>query len=300
MRTDPQAESLRFGERCLYISKATAAELDTQVVQSQITSSERELRASYGDGETNDGTLRIGNYLYPSMPRPVDQFSHSLAAHNGRAADAANECWRPESFLYPARRYPRCQRIKPTSNVPPAADGPAIPGHRPAVNRNSGGEDSDGRGADPQTLGQRGKDVLHIGRVLRSNVRAGMVRCSLSTLPGAPRTVSGLQRDELIGTACEHRARWRTENRHVSSQICARICARDAAGRLETGETRSHGRRQGSHVRRGQREHRRPPKTAETEVVRLITQRSQVQILPPLPRSRAGSRTENRPLHVSC
>jgi len=31
---------------------------------------------------------------------------------------------------------------------------------------------------------------------------------------------------------------WKIENQQVSYRICARICARDAVGRVETGETR--------------------------------------------------------------
>jgi len=50
-----------------------------------------------------------------------------------------------------------------------------------------------------------------------------------------------------------------------------------------------------SPVRRGQRGHRRRPETPETHVVWLITQRSRVQIPPPLPGLKVGSRTENRP-----
>ena len=67
------------------------------------------------------------------------------------------------------------------------------------------------------------------------------------------------------------------------NQICARICARDAAGRVETGETRRAERDLARRVRRGQRGEQGRSGTPETGVVVLITQRSQVQILPPLP-----------------
>ncbi len=49
-------------------------------------------------------------------------------------------------------------------------------------------------------------------------------------------------------------------------------------------------------VGRGQRGDQRLPETAETQVGRLITQRSRVQIPPPLPRPEALSRTEKGPL----
>jgi hypothetical protein len=52
-------------------------------------------------------------------------------------------------------------------------------------------------------------------------------------------------------------------------------------------------------IRPAQRHHRRPRETPETCVVLLMTQRSQVQILPPLPSSEAVPRTEGRPLACS-
>jgi len=49
-------------------------------------------------------------------------------------------------------------------------------------------------------------------------------------------------------------------------------------------------------VCRGQRDDRRLPETAKTRVVWLITQRSRVQIPPPLPRPEALFRTGRGPL----
>ena len=66
----------------------------------------------------------------------------------------------------------------------------------------------------------------------------------------------------------------------VKNRFCARICARDAAGRAETGETQYTREDFRSQVCRGQRYDGRRPETGETGVVVLITQRSQVQILP--------------------
>src|SRR6516165_6585404 len=71
-------------------------------------------------------------------------------------------------------------------------------------------------------------------------------------------------------------------NRLARSLICARICARDAAGRVETRETLQTGMNAQPSVRRGQRGDQRRRETAETHVVWLITQRSRVQIPPPL------------------
>jgi hypothetical protein len=55
--------------------------------------------------------------------------------------------------------------------------------------------------------------------------------------------------------------------------ICARICARDAAGQAETGKTQKTRDDFIPHVCRGQRGDWRLPETAETHVVWLITQR---------------------------
>ena len=80
-----------------------------------------------------------------------------------------------------------------------------------------------------------------------------------------------------------------------SDLICARICARDATGRVETWETQRTRHERPPSVRRGQRGDQRPRETPETHVVWLITQRSRVQIPPPLPRPEALSRTEKGP-----
>ena len=69
-------------------------------------------------------------------------------------------------------------------------------------------------------------------------------------------------------------------NQQAGRLICARICARDAAGHAETQEAWYDFMPQ---VCRGQRGERRLSKTGETYVVVLITQRSRVQIPPPLP-----------------
>ena len=86
-------------------------------------------------------------------------------------------------------------------------------------------------------------------------------------------------------------------NPQAGRRICARICARDAAGHVETGETQKAWDDFTPQVCRGQRGDRRLSETGETHVVRLITQRSRVQIPPPLPicRSEASSRTEKGP-----
>jgi len=81
----------------------------------------------------------------------------------------------------------------------------------------------------------------------------------------------------------------RIANRQVSDQFCKPICKPDAAGQAETGETQKAGDDLAPYVCRGQYGDMRPPETAETRVVWLITQRSRVQIPPPLPRPEAGS-----------
>ena len=66
------------------------------------------------------------------------------------------------------------------------------------------------------------------------------------------------------------------------SPFCKPICKPDAARQLETGETEPTERDEICPVRRGHRARERRPETPETEVVWLITQRSRVQIPPPL------------------
>jgi hypothetical protein len=88
-------------------------------------------------------------------------------------------------------------------------------------------------------------------------------------------------------TRARNRSAWQ-----LRRPICARICARDAAGQAETGETQKARDDFALQVFRDQYSDQRLPETAETHVVWLITQRSEVQILPPLPSSEALFRTE--------
>src|SRR5260370_4784584 len=78
-------------------------------------------------------------------------------------------------------------------------------------------------------------------------------------------------------------------NPQVIDRSCAPICARDSTGRLENGQTQQSQCERVPNIRRGQFIDERPPETPETGVVCLITPRSHVQILPPLPRSEADS-----------
>jgi hypothetical protein len=75
----------------------------------------------------------------------------------------------------------------------------------------------------------------------------------------------------------------------VKNRFCKPICKPDAAGQAEMAEMRKAGDDLTPQVGRGQCGDQRLPETAETRVVWLITQSPQVQILPPLPRSEAGS-----------
>jgi hypothetical protein len=65
--------------------------------------------------------------------------------------------------------------------------------------------------------------------------------------------------------------------------FCKPLCKPDASGRCETGEMQKNRDNLTPPIRTGQRDDQRLPETAETYVVVLITQRSEVQILPPLP-----------------
>jgi hypothetical protein len=69
----------------------------------------------------------------------------------------------------------------------------------------------------------------------------------------------------------------------ASGAVCKRICKPDAAGQPETGETEPTERDGICPVCRGHQARGRRLETAETDVVWLITQRSRVQIPPPLP-----------------
>ena len=91
----------------------------------------------------------------------------------------------------------------------------------------------------------------------------------------------------------------RAETR-INSLFCKPICKPDAARQLETGETDPTERDGTGPVRRGHYVRERLPGTSETNVVWLITQRSRVQIPPPLPRPEALSRQRKGLLHLVC
>jgi hypothetical protein len=69
----------------------------------------------------------------------------------------------------------------------------------------------------------------------------------------------------------------RLENPQVTYPICARVCARDAAGPIETEEMPSFDTDAVPPVDRGQRDDRRRSERPETYVVWLITQRRTVR-----------------------
>ena len=81
------------------------------------------------------------------------------------------------------------------------------------------------------------------------------------------------------------RGRGRRGKSQVNRLFCKPICKPDAAKQSETGETGRSERDVFRSVRRGHRIRERLPETPETDIVWLITQRSQVQILPALPGS---------------
>jgi hypothetical protein len=68
----------------------------------------------------------------------------------------------------------------------------------------------------------------------------------------------------------------------MNSLFCKPICKPDAARQYETGETDPTGRDGIRPVCRGHHARERLPETSETHIVWLITQRSRVQIPPPL------------------
>jgi hypothetical protein len=82
----------------------------------------------------------------------------------------------------------------------------------------------------------------------------------------------------------------------INSLFCKPICKPDAARPYETGETEPTERDGICPVCRGHHACGRRSETGETHVVWLITQRSRVQIPPPLPRPEALFRTGRGPL----
>jgi hypothetical protein len=78
--------------------------------------------------------------------------------------------------------------------------------------------------------------------------------------------------------------------------LCTHLCT----GQAETGQMQKSLDSFMPQVCRGQHGHQRQPGTSETGVAWLITQRSRVQIPPPLPRSEAPFRTGRGLSHVVC
>jgi hypothetical protein len=126
--------------------------------------------------------------------------------------------------------------------------------------------------------------TAHNARTIRTNL--GYVRPEKQTVgssPGGPRTLEG-------------------RNPQFRNPICARICARDAAGQTEIGETRKTRNNLVAHACRGQRDDERLFETQETRVVWLITQRSGFKSRPryQVGRSEASSDHGRGLLHAPC
>jgi hypothetical protein len=79
----------------------------------------------------------------------------------------------------------------------------------------------------------------------------------------------------------------RVRELQIKSLLCKPICKPDATRQPETGETEPTERDGICPVHRGHRTRKRQPETGKTQVVWLISQRSRVQIPPPLPRPEA-------------
>jgi hypothetical protein len=99
------------------------------------------------------------------------------------------------------------------------------------------------------------------------------VRAGLTTITGSEPT----GREHVCSRPSERR------KPQVKNGFCKPIRKPDVAGQAETGEMQKARHDFAPEVGQGQRGDQRLPETAETYVGRLITQRSEVQILPPLP-----------------
>jgi hypothetical protein len=86
----------------------------------------------------------------------------------------------------------------------------------------------------------------------------------------------------------------------INSLFRKPVCKPDAARQHETGETEPTERDEICPVRHGRRTRERLPETPETCVVWLITQRSEVQILPPLPISQFKGLFRSRKRPLAC
>jgi hypothetical protein len=111
--------------------------------------------------------------------------------------------------------------------------------------------------------------------------------------PGVPQG-SRLAGPDTVQRDSHGRAEW-CGNLQIIRLFCKPICKPDAARQRETGETEPTEQDRICPVRRGHHARERQSETGETHVVWLITQRSRVQIPPPLPRPEALSRTEKGP-----
>ena len=129
--------------------------------------------------------------------------------------------------------------------------------------------------ADP---GQNPSAVRFGSSRVRGRVRAGPGAVSW---PMAGPTAVTSTRAPHCKALCH--AHWNDRDPQARNRFCKPICKPDAAGQLETGETWKDRVDFAAQVGRGQRGDRRLLETGETRVVWLITQRSRVQIPPPLP-----------------
>jgi hypothetical protein len=109
------------------------------------------------------------------------------------------------------------------------------------------------------------------------------------------------QANAVVDVACADFSKGRGEPR-VHRLFCKPICKPDVAKQAETAEKGPSERDVFRFVRRDHPIRERLPETSETCIVVLITQRSQVQILPPLQRCRSEAPSSHGRglLHVVC
>ena len=133
------------------------------------------------------------------------------------------------------------------------------------------------------TIESAGTERLPLGSDFPFRGVPGTAQSATSPRISRPRTIMPSWPAMPCGSFPGSREPRRSESPGRADRSCARICARDAAGQVKTGETQRHGYEHARLVGPGHRAHWRLHEFPETGVVVLITQRSQVQILPPLP-----------------
>jgi hypothetical protein len=95
------------------VGEVVATKLDYKMIRCQIASVKAKFKICHSYREAHSGAIAIGEHLHPCVLCPINQLGHSLTARNHAEINTADEGWRAQSFLDPARGDTCSELVEP-------------------------------------------------------------------------------------------------------------------------------------------------------------------------------------------